>query len=75
MRLEAKPLECSACGEVIEGDPYESEGDPFCTRECSDAFDERVTESMKRRSVELQAILEDIRTIDLALAYNRKGQA
>ena len=42
MRLEAKPLECSACGEVIEGDPYESEGDPFCTRECSDAFDVRV---------------------------------
>ena len=33
---------CSGCGEPLDGAPYVSEGDPFCTRECSDAFDIRV---------------------------------
>lgn len=42
--------ECCSCGDALGSTPHLSEGDLFCTVECSNAFDERVTESMKRRA-------------------------
>ena len=51
--------ECCSCGDALGSTPHLSEGDLFCTVECSNAFDERVTESMRRRSVELVKLTED----------------